>query len=187
MARLTTWIVAVVVGVAATAQAGTAGMVGLWDFVGTATFAGGGGGGGAYPATGTFDFGGASVSFNGITDTFFGVNWTVVGGTLTDNGDGSYTGDLTLDWGANSYPVVVPWEITDLGGGTASVVTLDRDGDGTPGVAMSGGPFTGVNLAIDGTLTAIVPEPASLALVGGVLGWLALRRRSRRGGEASAG
>ncbi len=157
------WVALFVLLGAATAQAGTAGMAGVWDFAGTASFRDAGGKHESDPI-GQFNFSTGSVTFTYLSGAFFGATWTVPGGTLTDNGDGTYTGDLSLDWGLSSIPVVVPWEITDLGNGTATVVTLDGDGDGVSGIPLTGGPFAGSSLAIDGTLTKIVPEPSS--------GWL---------------
>ncbi len=178
------WWVAIFVFLgAASAQAGARTGWG-WraaDFVGTATFYDGAGGvSGVYSAQGSFDFDVGTVALSGISDLFFGTTWSVPGGALTYNGGAgpfSYTGDLSFDWGASSYPVVVPWELTDLGGGSASLATVDGNGDGIPGLPMAAGPLSGASLAIDGTLTAIVPEPVSMALVAGGFGLLGLRRR----------
>jgi len=181
------WAVAAVLLWATAAQAGTAGMAGVWDFAGTATFYDVTGGRRDHDHIGQFNFRTSSVSFTGLTGAFFGLVWTIPGGGITDNDDGTYTGDLTFEWGVNSIQVPVPWEITDLGNGTATVVTLDGDGDGVPGLPMAGGLFPGSSLAIDGTLTATVPEPVSMALVGGALGLVGLWRRGRPGGPPSIG
>jgi len=170
------WVAVLVLLGTATAQAGTAGMVGVWDFAGTATFYDVTGGHREHDPIGQFNFRTGSVSFTGLAGSFFGLTWTIPGGGLMDNGDGTYTGALAFEWGADSIPVDVPWEITDLGNGTATVVTLDGDGDGNPGVPMAGGPMPGTSVAIDGTLTAVVPEPVSAVLVASALALLGRRR-----------
>lgn len=185
MVRLRGWWVTVVIEAAVSAQAGTVGMTGQWDFAGTATFYDGGGGmASALPATGVFDFDARTVAFRGISGTFFGFDWSVPGGGLADNGDGTYAGSLALMWGTSSSPVSVPWEITDLGNGTATVVTLDGNRDGIPGLVMANGLFPGSSLAIDGSLTQ-VPEPMSAALMGSAAVWLGLRQSWKRWVAAS--
>jgi len=183
------WLVAVVLLGATTAQAGARTGWG-WrsaDFAGTATFYDAGGGVSAtYAATGAFDFQAGTVTFSGITDLYFGSSWTVPGGAVTFNSvDTTYTGDLSLDWDVNSYPVTVPWEIVNVVNRTGTLHTLDGNGDGIPGLPVASGFMTDMSLVIDGTLTAPVPEPMSGVLVVGALGVVVVCRRSRPFGPGS--
>ncbi len=174
--------VAFVMGMAAGAQAGTAGLTGTGAFSGTFTMYDPTGAvvGGSAVVTGTMVPGAVTNNLTSPTP-FFGFLWSAHDATLVDNGDGTYTSQAPFDWGATtSIPVVVVADITDNGNGIDSTfTTLDSDADGIPGTKMTAGPFTGFSPCFAGTvnLTA-VPEPMSMALVGSsLLGLVGLRRK----------
>lgn len=122
-----------------------------------------------------FDTGMASIT---ATETFFGLPWTATDITFADNGDGTYSGNMLLEWGISSTPLAIVWDIT-----TSSVTTLDGDGDGIPGNAIQAGPLIGLSPTFDGSLTgqlAPVPIPAAAWLFGSSLvGLVGLGRRRR--------
>lgn len=146
------------------AQAGTMGMSGLWDFTSDS-------GAGFYDSlgsfvstgqlTGRFDFDSGRVSLQSTTP-FFG-EFYFTDGTISDNGDGTYNGDLAFTWNVSTFPISpgLLWDITDHGDSTATVETL------------AGGAI------IDGTLTS-VPVPAAVWLFGtGLAGLLMVGRWQR--------
>ena len=166
------------------AHAGTIGMTGLWGFDGYLR---------TYDATGTltsqvdlfgpFDFDAGTVIL--VSEApLFGLLW-YSSGTLVDQGDGTYFADQTASWGASMTDWTILWEITQAGN-TASVVTLDPDGDGIPGTKMTAGVFPDLSFEVNGTLTA-VPLPAAVWLFGLGLAGLAGAARPRCSGSSGAG
>jgi hypothetical protein len=165
-----------------TAQAGTVGMSGSWDFEGMVT---------AYDSAGNLlpDWAAMEGSFNfttgyvnlydpNIVCTFFGY-CPAMNGTVSDNGDGTYDSDMTVYWSFSSFPAPFLWDITDLGDGTATLFTLDGDDNGIPGTAMTEAPFLGISLVLEGTLTA-VPVPAAVWLFGsGLIGLIGIATRKK--------
>jgi hypothetical protein len=166
--------------VPAMTHAGTIGLSGSWDFDGQLTiydpigvpFPGS-------PVTGRFDFdsGDLDLQFSAL---FFGLPIIYTGGTISDNGNGTYSGALIFDWSTSTGNVAtILWDITDLGNGTASVLTLDGDSDGIPGNAITSGTIAGNSFEINGELT-VVPLPASVWLFGsGLLGLVGIVRRKK--------
>ena len=93
-----------------------------------------------------------------------------INGTITGNTDGTYSGMLNFQWGPNVYSGDILWGITVQGPATASIVTLDGDGDGVPGNQFMEGPFHNTvagnfSPVINGRLTAVVPVPSALWLM----------------------
>ena len=79
---------------------------------------------------------------------------------------GTIHADGLWDWGVNiNQPISWDWSITALPGGATSLVLLDTDGDGTPGIALTSGPFPGFTMAIEG-IASPVPLPAAVWLFG---------------------
>ena len=161
------------------AQAGTVGMSDLWNFdgqmivtdpaIGTVSYTN---------ISGSFDFDMGTVNFGDPSLLFFGLLWTAEG-TIENLQDGTYIGHLVTNWGANTYNWDILWDIT-LQGNTASVVTLDGDGDGISGITITDGVFIGTSFAIDGTLTA-VPVPAAVWLFSsGLIGLIGVVRRRQK-------
>lgn len=141
------------------AHAGTIGMTGQWDFagymrayddVGMVT--------GEVGLVGAFDFDTGMVTLESESP-FYGLLWSS-SGSLADQGDGTYFADHTAFWGATPFDWDILWEITRTGN-TASVVTLDPDGDGIPGTKISDGTLVGLTFEVNGTLTT-VPLPAAV-------------------------
>lgn len=171
--------------VTSVAQAGTVGMTGQWTFQGQTTFYDSAGdqvvsGIGTSETVGLFDFTAGTANLEEKTP-FFGLTWHS-SGSLTDNGDGTYSSTQTGYWGATSFPWAILWEITQ-NGNTATVHTLDADSDGIPGTKMTTGPFTDFSMEVNGTLTAVVPVPAAAWLFGsglvGLIGVAGHRARKR--------
>ena len=106
-------------------------------------------------------------------------------------GPGTILANIPFDWGAPAatpcgvancdIPVVALFQMTPTGNpGEYSVVTLDGDNSGTPGTAMTGGPFIGFSPTFTGTAT-VVPIPAAAWLFGsGLLGMVGVARRRRQ-------
>lgn len=135
------------------AQAGTVGISGVWDFT-SDTGVGFYNSSGLWESTsqlvGQFDFDIGSVSLQS-TATFYGAYY-FANGTISDNGDGTYNGNLDFLWGPSTTPSSLLWDITDHGDNTATVLTISGDA------------------IIDGTLTS-VPVPAAVWLFGsGLIG-----------------
>ena len=159
-----------------TANAGTVGMSGSWDFEGqfswfdqlgmewTST-----------PATGSFDFDSGQVSMNAY-GIFFGMEWMVGDGTVSDNGNGTYDGDLETLWGLTLYNLPFLWEITDHGDRTASLISLDIDGNGIPGMDLTEEPIPLGGYSLEGTLTAVPVPAAAWLFISGFLGLLGFSR-----------
>jgi len=128
----------------------------------------------------TFDFDNGTASLD-PTDPYFSQQFIPHDVTFSDNGDGTYDGDMLVDWGINTVPVSILWDINEF-----SVTTLDGDGDGIPGNAVLDGLFTGFSLAFDGDLTGqtvetVVPIPAAAWMFGsGLVGIVGLGWRRKR-------
>lgn len=146
------------------AGAGTAGMTGLWNFDGTTDD----GSGVVATLTGNFDFAVHTISLEGAP--FFGLPYSI-SGSITDLLNGTYAGHhLVWSWNFDSGPVDDQlWNITNLGNGTASVVSVVVFiPENQPAI-------------INGTLTSAVPLPGALWLVGaGLFGLGGLKRRSSK-------
>ena len=128
----------------------------------------------------TFDFDNGTASLD-PTDAYFSLQFIPHDVTFSDNGDGTYDGDMSVDWGLSIVPVSILWDINEF-----SVTTLDGDGDGIPGNAMLLGPLPGFSLAFDGDLTGqtvetVVPIPAAAWMFGsGLVGIVGLGWRRKR-------
>ena len=99
---------------------------------------------------------------------------------LTQTG-GTIHADGFWDWGVSiNQPISWDWSITALPGGATSLALLDTDGDGTPGIAFTSGPFIGFTMAIEGVASP-VPLPATVWLFGSglLLGLIGISRRKR--------
>lgn len=156
-------------------HAGTVGMAGLWAFEGQMiTVDSSGLIIDTDPVIGEFNFNTGLVNLE-LDSPFFGLTWYATG-TIDDRLDGTYWGGLEIFWSAASYNWNILWEITQQGS-VASVITLDGDGDGIPGISITDGPYIGLSHAINGTLTA-VPVPAAVWLFGsGLIGLIGVARR----------
>ena len=112
------------------------------------------------------------------TQSIFGNIWYPHSLSFVDNGDGTYSGSMLIDYaGTPNISVTFDWGI-DL----SQVVSLDGDGDGIPGNAMTSGPFPGFTPAFYGTLTGqyAVPIPAAAWLFSsGLIGLVGITRRKR--------
>ena len=159
------------------ANAGTVGMSGKWNFIGQAV---------TYDASGlvvdeisldgNFNFDAETVYIKDDSP-FFGLVWQS-NGTLSDQLNGTYFANHVACW-SSCYDWEILWEITQTGD-TASVLTVDTDADGILGTAMIAGPFPGFTHQINGTLTAVVPIPASIWLFGsGIIGLISVARKRK--------
>ncbi len=96
--------------------------------------------------TATFDAGQVSVPSMGAL-----IPYSTGPITLTDNGDGTYTGSYTVNFGTSSASTSTTWDITDDGAGNLDMVTLDTDGDLVPGTRLAGVLPADVNMQWDGS------------------------------------
>lgn len=145
--------------------------------------------------TGTFDFNLTTGTGSGGSMTsevpFFGFNWTAHDFVMTATGPGTVSAQIPFDWGAPSdttpcgvancdIPVVAVFSLTPTGTpGEFSVATLDGDDSGTPGTAMTEGPFVGFSPTFSGT-ASVVPIPSADWLFGtGLLGLVGVARRKK--------
>ncbi|HFD32691.1 MAG TPA: hypothetical protein ENJ28_08320 [Gammaproteobacteria bacterium] len=113
------------------------------------------------PASGVISFDATSLTTDGGIISgdvnFSGIPWVARNFTITPNEKGSFDATFDWDWNNNTTAVNIVWSITDNGDGTASIVTLDGNGDGIPGIPIDNGLFaqTKANMAFDGTLTFV--------------------------------
>lgn len=166
------------------AYAGTAGITGVWEFTGQMSMYDpviGHVGSSGFSGLLDFDGEGAPIIMN---DLFFGESWSMHHINVTDNGDGTYDGNMLLDWDSQqNIPVQILWDISmiidEYDMGVLSVTTLDGNGDGLPGLPMESGVFAGVSLAMD---MNPVPVPTAIWLFSSGLVALAgiARRRNIR-------
>lgn len=108
-----------------------------------------------------FETGLGSAEFSQLTTPFFGNYFFFHDTVLSGNSDGTINVNGLMDWGATTdihfdftWKIVELVELSDPVGGTSDlglrVVTLDGDGDGIAGTAMTDGPFTGFSMTMDG-------------------------------------
>lgn len=165
---------AVALGTSSVADAGTAGLTGVWtgSYVFTMYSPGDGfvGSSGA-PQAWTFDFDAGTVDIQN-TSTFYGSVWSAKDVMFTDMGDGTYDGTMLFDWSTSvNIPVEISWDICGECGG---VVTLSS-------VIVEPTPaFPGFQPFFDGSISQI-PVPAAAYLFGsGLIGLVGVARRRRR-------
>ncbi|MGB5259879.1 MAG: hypothetical protein WBO34_05075 [Gammaproteobacteria bacterium] len=165
---------AVAVGTAGIAEAGTAGLTGVWtgSYVFTMYDPGGGfvGDSGA-PQPWTFDFNAGTVDIVN-TSTFYTSVWSAHDVTFGDNGDGTYSGSMLFDWSVNAnIPVNITWDICGSCGNVATI---------TSAITAGSPVFPGFQPFFDGSISQI-PIPAAAYLFGsGLLGLAGVARRRRR-------
>lgn len=102
--------------------------------------------------------------------------------TITaDIGNGQWGMHALYNWyTSTNIDLVNVWDITVAPNGIISLMAIDSDGDGIPGVPEVDGPFKGYSLALDLTFTP-VPVPAALWLfVSGFVGLLSLLSFKKR-------
>ena len=103
-----------------------------------------------------FDTGTAELIFG--DDIFSDVYFHNI--TFTDNNDGTYSGSMLWDWGPHiNQPFDILWEITNNGNNTISIVTIDGNGDGIPGIPIppDSSAFPGFSWALDNASLTAVP------------------------------
>jgi hypothetical protein len=136
--------------------------------------------------TGTIDFDTStntgSVNFD--PEMFKGWDIAVRDVALTQTETGIHAEGF-WDWGVNvNQAIEWDWMLQALPGGATSLTLLDTDGDGTPGTALTSGPFPGFTMAIEGIATLApvpVPVPAAMWLFGsGLLGLFGVAKRRNR-------
>jgi len=103
--------------------------------------------GGANDVVGTMSINMATGSGTGTISSnqdFYGQAWTAHAVNVQMTGPDTMTIDMLFDWGSTTnIEVVVPMQVAFNADGTASFTTVDGDGDGIAGNAMTGGPFAG--------------------------------------------
>ncbi len=191
--------VAVALGASATAQATTFTFSGTFTMYSGNAVVGGARTPGAVTASFNFDLvngTGGMTANQKMTSTvpFFGFTWTAHDATMTANPDGSITANIPFDWGAPdatmpcgvancNIPVVVVMKITPTANPYVfHVTTLDGDNNGTPGTAMTAGPFTGFSPTFNlrTVCLGLCPIPATTWLFGsGLLGLVGVARRRK--------
>ena len=105
----------------------------------------------------------------------------IIHDTVLSQTGGMLHADALWDWGVNINQLILwDWSLTALPGGATSFTLLDTDGDGTPGIAFTSGPFLGFTMAIEGVASP-VPLPAAVWLFGSglLLGLIGISRRKR--------
>lgn len=169
-------------------EAGTIGISGAWSFTETEPYVQYDSSGMPMYAesfstlTGQFNFDAGTVNFDPVT--LLGNNMYIEG-NIVDNLNGTYTGNLNFSWSLNTYSGSILWDITDNGDNTATVLTLDGDGDGIPGNQFLEGPFYNTDFGnfspvINGQLTSVVPIPAAVWLFSsGLIGLFFVVRKKK--------
>lgn len=80
-----------------------------------------------------------------------------------------------IDWGVNTYDVLVVWDIATTGNLT-TLTAIDMDGDGIRGFKMPNGPFQEFNFVMDVSIETPVPAAVWL-FASGLIGLVGLARR----------
>lgn len=128
--------------------------------------------------------------------TFSGFWWTAHAITLQATGPGTVHAQMLFDWNTSANILVdVDFSMTPVVcanfpncgmtvGDSFTIATLDSNGDGVPGIPMTGGPFQGFNASFGGTAVvssvSAVPVPAAVWLFGsGLLGLVGVARRKK--------
>ena len=94
----------------------------------------------------SFDFDSYTAAIDN-SELLYGSLWTVQDIFYVDNNDGTYSGTMVFNWGTISIPIQIDWDID-----TSGATTLDSDGDGIPGIAITDGDLAGFSIAFDGSL-----------------------------------
>lgn len=68
-----------------------------------------------------------------------------------------------IDWNGNTYDILTVWDMV-MNGDQLSLISSDMNGDGIRGYQMVTGPFAGLNVIMDATITT--PVPAAIWLFG---------------------
>jgi len=133
--------------------------------------------------TGWFDYDfavgtGNGGEFNSGTD-LLGSPWQATDVTMTLNSDGMITANMLFNWNGNIMPGVVVFELQATPNPLATTLTtIDGDGDGILGNALTVGAKAGNSIVLNGTAT-VVPVPAALWLfASGLLGLFGVIRKS---------
>lgn len=108
--------------------------------------------------------------------------------TFSFTNAGQFAAGTFFDWSVNpDIAVLAVFQASPPdANGNFTAVSVDSDGDGTPGTAMNNGPFNGQTPAFNGTMTcqdcgpAVVPVPAAVWLFGsGLIGLVGVARRKK--------
>lgn len=174
--------VAIVLGCSINADAGTAGLTGIWT--GTYTFLmsypdGGPIGLSTDPQSWKWDFDNGTISIENAS-IFLGDVWTAHDVTFVDNGDGTYgnargTGTPNMLWDLNivnfNAPIEALWDVTDNGDGTTTVASVSSF------IMPQSTTLPNFQPVFEGSLSQ-VPIPSAVWLFGsGLLGLIGLARR----------
>ncbi len=171
--------VAIALGNSMIAEAGTAGITGVWT--GTYSFqmlSGSGSpiGVATSPQVWSWDFDAGTVNIAN-TATFYASVWTTHSVTFSDRGDGTYggtpgTANMLVDWDTHTnIPVEMLWDVTDNADGSLTV-------DFYYGKVLSSSPvFPNFVTSFSGSLQS-VPVPAAAWCFGsGLLALIGVARR----------
>lgn len=173
--------VAIVLGCSINANAGTAGLTGIWT--GTYTFAmfdqdNNQWDSSSPPQTWTWDFDAGTIDIAN-TSAFLATVWTAHDVTFIDNGGGAYgttsaSANLLFDWSVNiNLPVSTEWDVAIIG--SSALVTVNY-----ATVFSSASAFPGFHPNFSGTLNQVVPIPAAVWLFGsGLIGLIGIARRKK--------
>ena len=93
---------------------------------------------------------------------------TTAGGTFTVP-DGGIGANMKITWNANEIWVVMVWNVVNSGG-LDSYQIIDSDGDGSPGHAMTNGPFPGHTVNYEFSATPFGPPAPGINLALNVIG-----------------
>lgn len=184
---ITSTLVAAALAASGIAQAGTVGITGVYAGSYTNTFGAAWGSLGDAICTSTpscdwsLNFTAGTFTASGPIATTAGPSYAFLSPTtLTDIGGGEYLMNYTMQFGTNSASnQQTTLDITDIGGGVLSIITVDTEGDGVLGTMHNpvlGAPF---QMNITSTVSA-VPVPAAVWLFGsGLMGLVGVARRRK--------